>query len=315
MDDAGCSHARRTATGAVSLPAAPTPLAPAPFARPWGAGRFGELGGGKPIGELWISGDDARLPDGRTLAACGLAAGLPLVKLLDVGGALSVQVHPDDVTARELRGAAAVGKHECWVVLDAPSGAMVAIGLTATASVEDLFSGDETRILAALHREPVVAGTVLDIPPGTVHAPGGGLVIYEIQQRSDLTFRIWDWGRPRPLHVAESRRSIRPGARPHAATLPTEEGLSRVSQRDAPFLLRSCVLGETVPSAEVALDRPGVVTVTRGTLEVEPVGATQAGLDRAGPPAARLEDGSHWLLPSGRWRLRGSGSALIASVA
>ncbi len=304
MDDDGTPGRERLAALPDSLADRPVRLEPARFGRPWGGGRLGAIGG-QPVGELWVSGDGATLPDGRTLVEVGLAAVLPLVKVLDVDGRLSVQVHPDDATARELSGSEAVGKHEAWVVLDAPPGAAVALGLRSPTALEELFSADDGRITAALRSQPVVSGTLLDIPPGTVHAPAGPLLLYEIQQRSDLTFRVWDWGRPRPLHLVESRRAIRPDAQPTAAALPTSEGLEVVSRPGAPFMLRSCRLGRAVPSAEIALDRPAVLTVILGTLTIDP-------RPGAGDLPVAL---THWLLPPGRWRLRGPGAGLVASTA
>jgi len=283
--------------GRPDVEAGPQRLTPSLVGRPWGGGRYGSVDG-QPVGEVWVSGDDATLPDGGTLAEAGIAATLPLVKLLDVRGTLSVQVHPDDASAVELRGPAAVGKHECWVVLEAPSGATVAIGLEP-ASVEDVFSGDEARIVAAMRYRPVAVGSILDIPPGTVHAPAGGLVLYEIQQRSDLTFRIWDWGRPRPIHLEESRRCLRPESDPMVASLPMDPGSALVSDPAAPFRLVSVVADASQP-IEVVTDRPGVLTVVDGSLSLEAIGGSR-------------DSGSHWLLPAGRWAFRGPGRALLAT--
>jgi mannose-6-phosphate isomerase len=300
---------RTSARTPAEAPLIPSRLTPSVSTRPWGGGRFGVVDG-IPVGELWVSGDEATLPDGRTLAEAGLAADLPLVKLLDIGGTLSVQVHPDDATARALHGPGAVGKHECWVVLEAPPAARVALGLVAGASVEDLFSSDERRITAALRMLPVAAGSVLDIPPGTVHAPAGGLLLYEIQQRSDLTYRIWDWGRPRPLHLAASRRAIHPASDPRVTSLPVDAGLSAVSDPAAPFRLEACRLAAADGPLAFELVRPAVVSVIEGTLRL---GGEAAETDPSleGDP---LEAASHWLLPVGRWSLRGSGRAFIATA-
>lgn len=299
------------ATGRLPRGALPAPsrLIPSRSPRPWGGGRFGAVDG-VPIGELWVSGEEARLADGRTLAEAGLAAVVPLVKLLDIAGTLSLQVHPDDATARALHGRDAVGKHECWVVLEAPASASVALGMMPGASVEDLFSADEHRIAAALRMRPVAPGSVLDIPPGTVHAPAGGLLLYEVQQRSDLTYRIWDWGRPRPLHLEASRRAIHASNDPRLTSLPDGPGRSRISDPAAPFRLDACRVSDATGPVEAALDRPTVLSVIDGTLEL----ATPT----AGPelPDGRttLDAVSHWLVPAGRWSLRGTGRALIASA-
>lgn len=325
----------------MELPDRPLRLAPLRVGRPWGGGRFGVVAG-EPVGELWVSGDDATLPDGRTLCQWGLADMVPLVKILDIAGRLSVQVHPDDRAAVELRGPGAVGKHECWVVLEAPAGASVALGLVPGASADDLFSGDAGRIDAALRMWPVAPGTILDIAPGTVHAPGtgnspgtvhppatvhspatvqasstgqapsawprpgagaaDGLLLYEVQQRSDLTFRIWDWGRPRPLHLVEARRCLRPAAMPRVEALPSEIGPVTVSAPGAPFGLTSCHLGRGADAANLDLDTVGVLTITRGGLRVT---------DDGNEPI-EMETGSNWLLPPGSWVLTGSGDALLA---
>lgn len=283
----------------------PRRLSPERHARPWGGGRFGSIEG-VPVGELWVSGDDAMLPDGRTLVEAGLAASLPLVKVLDVGGTLSVQVHPDDATARELLGPGAVGKHECWVVLEAPAGATVAVGMAPGASMEDLFGADERRIAAALRHLPVSAGTVLDIPPGAVHAPGGELVLYEVQQRSDLTFRIWDWGRPRLLHLEEARRAIRPAIDPLVGSLAAGQGVASVGAPGAPFRLLSCVVDASGP-VQLVVEAAGILSVIEGSLLIAAAGAASA---TGWPP---VEAGSHWLLPAGRWELGGHARALLAT--
>lgn len=291
-------------------PSVPTRLTPSRSGRPWGGGRFGSVDG-LPVGELWVSGADATLPDGRTLAEAGLASSLPLVKILDIAGTLSVQVHPDDETARTMFGPEAVGKHECWVVLEAARGAVVAVGLSPGASIEDLFSADAARVAAALRQCPVAPGTVLDIPPGMVHAPAAGLVLYEIQQRSDLTFRIWDWGRPRELHLEASRRAIRPAGVPHVATLPAQPGLATISDALAPFRLDICRLTEAAGGIDVALDRPAVISVVDGPLQLAGVAAPSTAHMAIDVP---IDPGSHWLVPAGRWSLRGAGLALIATA-
>lgn len=151
-------------------------LIPSLVGRPWARGRFG-IAGGEPVGEVLVSGDDATLADGRTLASAGLASSVPLVKLLDIGARLSVQVHPDDRLARELHGRAALGKHEAWVVLDADADASFAIGLVDPSRLDDLFSGYEGRVVGSLAVQRVAPGSVIDVAPGTIHAPGPGVLL------------------------------------------------------------------------------------------------------------------------------------------
>lgn len=243
-----------------------------------------------------MSGDDATLADGRTLASAGIAASVPLVKLLDIGARLSVQVHPDDRLAQELHGRAAVGKHEAWVVLDADADASFAIGLVDPSRLADLFSGDERRVIESLAVQRVTPGSVIDVAPGTVHAPGPGVLLYEAQQRSDLTYRIWDWGRSRPLHRSHARRAIRAGAGVTAEQIPDGEGRISMIGPSAPFRLELCRVAQG--ELCLALERPAILSPMKGQLSID---------------ALRLTAGSHWLLEPGQTCLVGPGEALLAS--
>lgn len=160
-------------------------------------------------------------------ALTGLEEGEPfplLVKLLDARMALSVQVHPgDEYAAREGK----LGKTEAWMVLSAPPGARLVYGLDCggTPLSEIVESG---QLEEALNWIQVSPGDVLYIPSGLVHALGGegagDLVVYEIQQSSDLTYRFWDWGRvdaqgrPRELHTEQALSVADPNLRPGRAT-------------------------------------------------------------------------------------------------
>ena len=148
---------------------------------------------------------------GKALTGQG-EAGFPLmVKLLDAKETLSVQVHPGDVYAAENEGKR--GKTEAWVVLSAPSDAKLVYGVnTQGRALPDIVA--EGKLEAALNWVSVRPGDVLYIPHGMVHAlsgsASGDLVIYEIQQSSDVTYRFWDWGRvdaqgnPRALHTQKA---------------------------------------------------------------------------------------------------------------
>lgn len=161
---------------------------PAPFVAPEG----------KRIGEIWFE-PPPELPQ-------------LLVKYLFTSEKLSVQVHPSDANAL----AGEDGKEECWLVLDAEPGARLAIGfereldpawIKAAArdgSIEQLLTWHETS-----------AGDVWFLPPGTVHAIGPGISLVEVQQNSDTTFRLYDYGRPRELHLDRALAVIDPG--PYAA--------------------------------------------------------------------------------------------------
>lgn len=136
-----------------------------------------------------------------------------LVKILDAADKLSVQVHPDDESARRHGGQA---KTECWYILDAAPGASVWAGLRSGVTPESfrlaLASGG---VADLLQKVPVARGDLLFIPGGRVHAVGAGCLILEVQQNSNTTYRVFDWnragadGKPRELHVEQALRVIR----------------------------------------------------------------------------------------------------------
>lgn len=123
-----------------------------------------------------------------------------LIKFLFTTGKLSVQVHPPDDYARQHHGLP--GKTEMWHVLAAEPGAQIAAGFREPAGKERLrqaaLSGEIERLLAWYEARP---GDTFFLPAGTVHAIGPGLTLLEVQQNSDLTYRLYDYGRPRPLHL------------------------------------------------------------------------------------------------------------------
>lgn len=131
-----------------------------------------------------------------------------LVKIIDAQADLSIQVHPDDAYAREHEGVP-FGKTECWYVMDCPKNASLVIGHHARTREElaEMVSRDEYEQL--IRQVPVKKGDFLQIDPGTVHAIKGGFLILETQQSSDITYRVYDYGRlvdgkPRQLHVKQS---------------------------------------------------------------------------------------------------------------
>jgi mannose-6-phosphate isomerase len=132
-----------------------------------------------------------------------------LVKLLDAQDKLSVQVHPDDVYALAHEGNE-LGKTEMWVVLHAEPGAQLIVGVQAgTERAAFRQAIDDGTLLDHLHILPVAAGDYVCVPSGTVHAILGGVLIAEIQQNSNTTYRVYDWdrvanGHARPLHVEQA---------------------------------------------------------------------------------------------------------------
>ncbi len=150
----------------------------------------------------------------RLLGSDDDAVGFPLlIKLLDANRWLSVQVHPDDAYARAHAGE--LGKTELWIILHAEPGAELIYGLKAGVDQERFAHATRTGAIArTLHRVPVQAGDVVFVPAGTVHALGPGMIVAEIQQNSDTTYRLYDWdrtgadGKPRPLHIQRALEVI-----------------------------------------------------------------------------------------------------------
>jgi mannose-6-phosphate isomerase len=132
-----------------------------------------------------------------------------LIKLLDCADWLSVQVHPNDAQARRMVGPGEFGKTEAWYFLDADPGARIMAGVRAGVGGTELAARiREGRVLEVADRISVQEGDAVLIPAGTLHALGPGLLLYEIQQASDTTYRVYDWDRPqsagRKLHIEES---------------------------------------------------------------------------------------------------------------
>lgn len=125
-----------------------------------------------------------------------------LLKLLDARERLSVQVHPDDEYSARVEGKR--GKTEAWYILAAEPGARLVFGVKAQSPEELRQAVEEGRIEDTLNWIDVKPGDCLYIRSGTVHAIGGGIVLYEIQQSSDVTYRMWDWGRPREIHTRKA---------------------------------------------------------------------------------------------------------------
>jgi mannose-6-phosphate isomerase len=153
--------------------------------RPWSQASTSD----GPIGELWFGHAD---PAARE-------TGL-LLKLLFTTEPLSIQVHPDDSFARSI--GLFNGKTEAWYILSAIPGAQVAVGLNYPRSATELRAAiTDGSIANIVHWHPVHKGDVIFVPAGTIHAIGAGIVLAEIQQHSDATFRLFDYGRQRELHI------------------------------------------------------------------------------------------------------------------
>lgn len=160
--------------------------------KPWGRTELPPLfsdADGRRIGEIWFDGPKGQHPP-------------LLVKYIFTSEKLSIQVHPNDAQAlgRHLPG----GKSECWYILDAEPGATLGIGTVEPLSADALRAAAlDGSIEALMDWKYVSAGDFFYIPAGTVHAIGPGLTLVEIQQNNDVTYRLYDYGRPRELHLED----------------------------------------------------------------------------------------------------------------
>jgi mannose-6-phosphate isomerase len=195
--------------------------------RIWGGQRL--CVGDPPIGEAWIAYGPSRVAGGplagRTVDELIAADGPELlgslvserygtrfpvlVKLLDCADWLSVQVHPNDEQARRMVGPGEFGKTEAWYFIDTDRGAQIMAGVkTGVGGAELAAAIRGGGILDVANHVPVREGEAIVIPAGTLHALGPGLLLYEIQEASDTTYRVYDWDRPqsagRKLHIEES---------------------------------------------------------------------------------------------------------------
>lgn len=199
----------------------------------------------EPIGESWLTWENNRIANGplsgRSLGEIakeyrrelvGEAAHCDdrfplLIKFLFPAEKLSVQVHPDDTLAQKI--GEPCGKTECWYALHADAGAQVALGLKPGVTVDQLEEAIHAKTAEdLLNWVPVHEGDMLYVDAGTVHTIGGGMILVETQQTSDITYRLYDYGRPRELHVNEGLAAIK---------LQTKAGKVVNQQTDDPRIL------------------------------------------------------------------------------
>ena len=216
---------------------------PAPFAAPAGV----------RIGEIWFE-PPACLPE-------------VLVKYIFTSENLSVQVHPDDAEAAAA-GARDRGKEECWLVIAAEPGARLGVGFEHPVDAETMraaaLDGSIERLIAWY---PVGPGDFFYIPAGTVHAIGAGISLIEIQQNSDITYRLYDYGRPRQLHLDAAIAVAKgqphdPALRRHVparGTVTLADGRSfRADRLDG---VPDAALAAAYPGAVLVVPRHGTVTI------------------------------------------------------
>jgi mannose-6-phosphate isomerase len=291
------------------------------------------------VGEAWVSYGESVVAAGRlagstlselaarfgaglvgSAVAAGEAvrddAGWPLlIKLLDCADWLSIQVHPNDEQARRLAGPGESGKTEAWFVLEAEPGACILLGarpgVDATELASAIRQGRAGDVVAEVGLE---TGQAVLIPAGTLHALGPGLLLYEIQQQSDITYRAYDWGRPlsagRSLHIEESVAVALPAVAeaPRRPAAPSGSGLGLALECPR-FILE---LGRVESGDSLSLRTDGssfhVFTLVEGTAEAS-----------AGDERVRLARFETVLVPAsaGEYRIRatdGPAAFLRASV-
>lgn len=301
----------------------PMLMSPALVGRLWAGDRlsrlYGKDAGGQNVGESW---ELSCHPAGRSYIANGVYAGLPLdeyiaedfaglvgarcadpshfpllIKLIDASQPLSVQVHPDEAYAAAHEHDH--GKTESWLVLEAEPGAFVYCGLARAVTREELAAAAlDGSLCGLLRRVEVAPGDMLTIPPGTIHALSAGLTVAEVQQSSDVTYRLFDYGRlgpdgkPRALHLDKALDvcnlspffpllcAFRPERRGdlcvqrlaacpfYAADRLTLSGAADLTVEDGSFLCLLCLSGSAAvasPEQSAPMARGSTVFVPAGT--------------------------------------------------
>jgi len=305
------------------------PLEPQYRERVWGGRRL--KAADPPVGEAWVAFGESRVRSGeyagRAVAALAAEHGeqllgrevfesygsrFPLlVKLLDCADWLSVQVHPNDEQAARLVGKGEFGKTEAWHFIEAGPGATIYAGVKRGTSTEELETAIRTgRVLEVAEQLEVKAGETVYIPAGTLHALGPGLLLYEVQQSSDTTYRVYDWGRPasagRKLHVEESIAVTDPRKEAVVHPAPQLSGPAAARALASPYFeLEVLSPGGGALEADTRGETFHLLTLTEGEAELSCDGESVR-LGRF--ETALVAGGTH------RYRVRGAARLLRASV-
>jgi len=267
------------------------------------------------IGEAWLSGDDCKVANGplkgKTLAllsqeherelvgdAAHDSKRFPLLlKFLFPHEKLSVQVHPDD--AQALRVGQPWGKTECWYIAHAKPGAQVALGLKPGVSVPQLEEAiHHKRAEEVLNWINVYAGDMIYVAGGTVHTLGPGLVVVETQQQSDTTYRLYDYGRPRELHLKDGLAAVKVKVNSGKVVRPAPEQISGTRNRLVPLVAAPYFVVDMFEAKEplelVTADDSGK-TSAQILIAVEGCGVIEA----AGMDPVTLAKGDAVVVPAG----------------
>lgn len=293
-------------------------MSPAFDPRPWGTldlspiypnHRFEEK-----IGEAWLTGDNCRVANGplkgkslSELAAqygrelVGEAASDPnrfplLVKFLFPHDKLSVQVHPDDEAAQRL--GEPWGKTECWYVAHAQPGAQVALGLKAGVTKAQFEESiHQQRAEDLLNWINVFPGEMIYVVGGTVHTLGPGAILVETQQQSDTTFRLYDYGRPRSLHLTKGLSVMKEQVKSGKVIRPAPHEIEGTKNRLAPLVSSPRFAVEMLDLRQPQAFR---TTDERGTTSVQILVAVEgcAVVEAAGTDAVTLAKGDAVVVPA-----------------
>jgi mannose-6-phosphate isomerase len=233
------------------------------------------------VGEAWLTGPQCVIATGE-LAGHTLASAVErfgdaligpsddrefplLVKILFPNDKLSVQVHPDDLQAQMIGQPR--GKTECWYVLEAEPGATVALGL------KDGVDAAEVRVSIAagtmedlLNNVPVSVGDMVFVDAGTIHAIGAGVVLLETQQTSDTTYRLYDYGRPRELHVEQALGVMRTDTKAGKIAPQMRDGYTRLIEQQY-FSVDRFDLGSGI--VDVPMQSAGCLVALKGSGSVD----------------------------------------------
>jgi len=291
----------------------------------WGGNRLKP--GESPVAEAWVVYEKDEVASGplagRTLADLAAQYGASLlgqravettglrfpllIKLLDCAKWLSLQVHPDDEQAKRLEGPGFFGKTEAWHFIEVEPGSEILCGLRPGTTEENLKEAIRAgTVVDTTQRLSVQAGESIFIPAGTIHALGPGLLLFEVQQSSDTTYRVFDWNRPatkeRPLHIEKSLAVANPKATSKLLPLPELADGSRKNLISCPYFNLETLAAQL---NSIVLDRHGesfdTLTVVKGSIQIEGDGwKTQ--LKRLETALIPAGCGPYQILPAGPYR-------------
>ncbi|MDC1174768.1 class I mannose-6-phosphate isomerase [Bacteriovoracaceae bacterium] len=285
----------------------------------WGSDKLAKLKGLSlvDLGETWEVSNLEEGPsqvNGKPLSELTIESELPyLVKFIDTNDHLSVQVHPHDDYARMVENSS--GKTECWIILDSVEGAGIYLGFNENVSKESFKKkvDSEKSVNEDLVFYPVERGDFFLVPAGAIHAIGKGVTLVEIQQRSGITYRVWDWnrkdanGKGRELHIEKAmdvldfsnRFNSKENFKNKNLVLNNNEKL--ISHKDFDV---TCFYGELDKGIEIKGRYLPSFVVLKGSLEIE-VGEERIHvneyesaivLEKISKANIKADKGSEWLL-------------------